>query len=34
MKDLEYEYPMKLERLKLKANMIELIEEEEKKFLD
>jgi len=29
LRDLDYEYPMKLERLELKANMLELIEEEE-----
>lgn len=34
LRDLEYEYPMKLERLELKANLLELIEEEEWKFLD
>lgn len=34
LKDLDYEYPMKLERLELKANLLELIEEEEWKFLD
>jgi len=34
MRDLEFEYPMKLERIRIKANMLEMIEEEEKKFLD
>lgn len=34
LKDLDFEYPMKLERLKIKADMLELIEEEEKKFLN
>lgn len=34
MKDLDFEYPHKMERIRIKQDMMKLIDEEEKYFAD